>query len=420
MEIGFRLRRLGHLLRRLKGSIAIRGWRGTLRRALREREADDVADSTTDVTVLAPAAGHSPRRMLVIETMTPDPSRDSGSVRLCQIFALLNEDGWQIDFLADDADTLPADAARLGRLGVRVINEPPLAWLAREGAGLNAVMLCRLAVADQYLGIVRRYASSARVIFDTVDLHFIREQRAADLSRHGPQIRQALQSRKRELAMVNACDITLVVSAEERAILAREAPGARVEIVSNIHEIHGRSQGFVGRRGMLFVGGFGHPPNEDAVRWFVAEVLPRVRAEAPDMLLHVVGDIDTTARRRIEGEGVVVHGRVASLSSLHAEAVVSVAPLRFGAGVKGKVNQAMSFGLPVVLTTLAAEGMFLRDGVDAMVADAPQAFADAILLLSRDEAAWTAMSDASIESVRRHFSVDNARGALRHALGVDT
>ncbi|UPG91124.1 glycosyltransferase family 4 protein [Luteibacter aegosomaticola] len=358
------------------------------------------------------------RRILVIETMTPDPSRDSGSVRLSQIFALLHADGWQIDFLADDGDASVADAVRLGALGVRIVREPALRWLSREGATLDAVMLCRLPVADQYIDVVRRFAPRARTVFDTVDLHFIRERRAADLTGNPTLMRQANRSRERELAMVARCDITLVVSEEERDVLAREAPAANVEVLSNIHDAHGRRHGFGGRHGMLFVGGFGHPPNEDAVRWFVTEVLPRVRGHLPHMQLHVVGDIDPSARRAIESDAVIVHGRVADLAPLHEQALVSIAPLRFGAGVKGKVNQAMSHGLPVVLTTIAAEGMHLRDGIDALVADTPEAFAAAIIRLSSNEAIWSAMSDASVENVRRHFSVENARHALRHALGA--
>ncbi|MGF6493616.1 glycosyltransferase involved in cell wall biosynthesis [Luteibacter sp. 621] len=416
MELGWKLRRLVRLAQRAKGSIAIRGWGGTLRRALRPRAEGN--DAPAEVTVRAPAAGHAPRRILVIETMTPDPSRDSGSVRLSQIFTLLNSDGWQVDFLADDADASSADAARLGTLGVRVIREPALRWLAREGAALDAVMLCRLPVADQYIDVVRRFAPQARAVFDTVDLHFIREQRAAELTGNPALMRQARRSRDRELAMVARCDITLVVSDEERDVLAREAPESKVALLSNIHDAHGRRRGFVGRHGMLFVGGFGHPPNEDAVRWFIADVLPRVRSAVPHMRLHVVGDIDAIARRAIESDAVLVHGRVADLAPLHEQTLVSIAPLRFGAGVKGKVNQAMSHGLPVVLTTIAAEGMHLRDGVDALVADTPEAFAAAIVRLSSDERIWTAMSDASVENVRRHFSVDNARHALRHALGT--
>jgi O-antigen biosynthesis protein len=416
MTLGWKLRRLVRLIQRVRGSIAIRGWSATLRRALQSR--GDAPTPATDVNVREPSARHPRRRILVVETMTPDPSRDSGSVRLSHMFALLNADGWEVDFVADDADASAADAARLGALGVRIVREAPLQWLGREGAALDAVMLCRLPIAHQYIDIVRRLAPRARVLFDTVDLHFIREQRAASVTGAPALMRQARRSMARELAMVERCDVTLVVSEDEREVLRREAPGASVEVVSNIHEAHGRVNGFEQRSGMLFVGGFGHPPNEDAVRWFVSDVLPLVRARSPGMQLHLAGDIDVAARRYLESEGVVVHGRVPDLGPLHEQMLVSVAPLRFGAGVKGKVNQAMSYGLPVVLTTIAAEGMHLKNGVDALVVDTPDAMASAIVALTSKPDAWGRLSDAGLENIRRYFSTETALSSLRRALGT--
>lgn len=418
MDIGWKLRRISHLLRRLKGSIAIRGWRGTLRRAMRDRGAESAIthDDVEPGVLRVPADGVKHRRILVVETMTPDPTRDSGSMRLCQIFELLNADGWYIDFIADDDDATARDVTRLAALGVQVHRGGPASWMREHGAMLDAVMLCRLPVADQYLALARRLAPRARIVFDTVDLHYIREERAATLTLNPSLARQAARSRRRELAMVERADVTLVVSAEERDILASEAPHSRVELVSNIHDVAGRSEPFASRGGLLFVGGFGHPPNEDAVRWFATHVLPKVRERDPSIVFHVVGDIDDATRRAIECDGMVVHGRVEDLSTLLAGTRISVAPLRFGAGVKGKVNQAMSHGLPVVLTTLAAEGMYLRDGADALIQDDAKAMAGAIDRAYHDEALWLRLSDAGLENVRRHFSIEAAREALRRAL----
>lgn len=394
----------------------MRGWKGTLKRALRARAPEEVI--VEPVAVRAPAPGFPPRRILVIDTMTPDPTRDSGSVRLCHILSLLNTDGWSIDFLADYSDASAADVARLAKLGVILQREHPLRWLQREGAALDAVMLCRLPIADQYVGAVRRHAPRARLLFDTVDLHFIREQRAAELTGAPGLARHARRSRRRELAMIGNCDVTLVVSESERDILAAEVPGARVEVVSNIHEAHGRARGFEGRSGLLFVGGVGHPPNEDAVRWFADQVLPILREHDPELVFHVVGDIDASTRRAIERPGVIAHGRVANLTPLLEQSLLSVAPLRFGAGVKGKVNQAMSHGLPVVLTTIAAEGMYLTHEVNAMIADDPAGLAEVILNVRADPALWTRLSDNGLDNIRRHFSVEHARATLRSALGT--
>lgn len=396
----------------------MRGWGGTFRRAMRDRGVHDATgvEDHSPVAVRAPAAGKPSRRILVVETMTPDPTRDSGSMRLCQIFALLNEDGWIVDFIADDDDARPRDIARLAALGVHVHRGVPARWIREHGHTLDAVMLCRLPVADQYMALVRHLAPRARVIFDTVDLHYVREQRAAALISNAALARQSHRSRERELAMVERADVTLVVSSEERDILAAEAPRSRVDLVSNIHNVAGRSRSFGERSGLLFVGGFGHPPNEDAVRWFATSVLPQVRQRDPSIVFHVVGDIDDSTRRSLERDGMVMHGRVEDLGPLLASRRLSVAPLRFGAGVKGKVNQAMSHGLPVVVTTLAAEGMHLRDGVDALIADDAAGMADAIGRVYHDESLWISLSDAGLDNVRRHFSTERARDALRRAL----
>lgn len=414
MEIRWRLRRAILMLRRIAGSVALRGWKGTLRHARRHQGAPEAA--VEPVSLREPATGFASRRILVVDSLPPDPARDSGSMRLVQMLRLLNASGWRIDFIADDGRISAADEARLADLGTRVVREHPLRWLAKEGHALDAIMLCRLPVADQYLEPVRRHAPASRVVFDTVDLHFVREGRAAEITGNAALRRQAERSRRRELAMVRACDVTLVVSDDERQVLARELPGATVEVVSNIHGVHGRGRGIEGRSGLLFVGGFGHPPNGDAVRWFVADVLPLLLRQDAAIVLHVAGDIDDEARMAIASDHVIVHGRVPDLTPLLDGVLVSVAPLRFGAGVKGKVNQAMSHGLPVVLTSIAAEGMHLSDGIDALVADTPEAFADAILCLHRDAALWERLSDAGLENIRRHFSIERAGEALKRAL----
>lgn len=418
MDIGWKIRRARQLAERVVGSLALRGWSGTLRRLLdrgspthgRGVSAGAPSPSATPV----PQAGA--KRILVIDQKSPDPSRDAGSVRLYEIFRLLTESGWFVDFFSDDNDVSAKEIARLATYGIRAHPNDPYKWLAREGNVLDAVMLCRLPVAASYLSTVRRFAPQSKVIFDTVDLHYVRQQRAAQVTGNRRLAKQARRSQRQELAMVKNCNTTFVVSAEEKDLLAREVPHAHIECVSMIHEISGRRPGFESRDGLLFVGGFGHPPNEDGVSWFVREVLPRVRSIDRDITLHVVGDMHEAARRSLQIEGVVVHGRVDDLLPLYSRARVSVAPIRFGAGVKGKVTQAMSHGLPVVLTSVAAEGMHLEHEASAMLADEPDAMANAIRRAYHDPVLWQKLSDAGLENVRRHFSPDQARAALMRGL----
>lgn len=360
------------------------------------------------------------KHILIVDALTPDPTRDSGSLRLVNIMRLLRELGWQVTFMADNRRSSPSEIARLGSMGVRVLCKPwaPAlpTWLGREGRTLDAVMLCRHYVVAPHLPLIRKLAPKAKVLFDTVDLHFLREQRAAAHDENPALARQAEASRQAELALIRACDVTFVVSPIEQKLIAAEVPEARVELLSNVHELFGREQAFDERRGLIFVGGFAHPPNIDAVNWLTSEIFPRVRAHRPDIELHLIGDIPDSERSRLAGHGVHVHGRVEDLSPWMDGSRIALAPLRYGAGVKGKVNMAMSHGLPVVATSIAAEGMSLTDGDNVLLADDGEQFAAAILRLYDDPGLWLRLSEAGLDNIRKHFSFDKARETLRQAL----
>ncbi len=289
-------------------------------------------------------------------------------------------------------------------------------WLHEHGRELHAVILCRHTVAGQYASLVRKHAPKARLLFDTVDLHFLREQRAAELSGSATMARQAKLSRKSEVALIEQCDATFVVSPHEQALLAAELPDAKVELLSNIHEIHGCRRPFAKRRDLVFIGGFGHPPNADAIRWIASAILPALRARLPDICVHVLGDIPDSARSELATPGLELHGRVPDLAPWLEGALASLAPLRFGAGVKGKINMAMSYGVPVIATTMAVEGMQLRDGTDVLVAQDAEAFAEAAVHLSGDERLWDMLSKHGLDNVSDHFSAEAASATLHRAL----
>ena len=361
------------------------------------------------------------RHMLIVDALTPDPSRDSGSLRLVNIMRLLREQGWRISFMADNRRATEHQIELLGRLGVHVLCKPWApslsTWLAREGAGLDAVMLCRHYVAQPHLPLVRKLAPTAKILFDTVDLHFLREQRAAVHSSNAALTRQAEASRQRELSLIRACDASFVVSPVELRLLTDEVAEARVELLSNVHEVFGRTKDFSERSGLVFVGGFGHPPNVDAVRWLVEDIHPRILEQRPDIVLHLIGDMPDDARLQFAGTGIKVHGRVDDLAPWMEGCRVALAPLRYGAGVKGKVNMAMSHGLPVVATSIAAEGMNLVDGQSVLLGDDAATIAAAVLRLYDDEALWLRLSEGGLDNVRQHFSFDAARAVLRRVLG---
>jgi O-antigen biosynthesis protein len=359
-------------------------------------------------------------RVLVVDAMTPEPSRDSGSLRLCAILRLLDEQGWSTAFLPDDGRASPAEIDALGALGCEVLSKPWVAdlprWLREHGSELHAVILCRHTVAGQYAGLVRRHAPQAKLIFDTVDLHFLRERRAAELGGSAVMARQAEAARRSELALIEQADVSLVVSPHEQSLLARLLPQARVELLSNIHKVHGCRQPYAGRGDLVFIGGYGHPPNSDAVRWIAGEILPKLREALPDIRVHVLGDMPDTVRHELATPGLEFHGRVAELAPWLDRCLATLAPLRFGAGVKGKINMSMSHGVPVIATTIAVEGMQLADGVNVLVADDAAAFVEAVRRLQRDETLWQKLSVRGLDNVQQHFSAAAAAAALHRVL----
>ena len=377
------------------------------------------------------AKGH----VLIVDACTPMPDHDSGSLRMVNLMRVLRQLSYAVSFLPDNRMHDGRYTQALQALGVEALYHPyvsnPIAWLRARGDALDAIVLSRHYVAANYIGLARLYAPRARLIFDTVDLHYLREQRAAELEGSAELARQATRSRTQELKLMRECDVTLVVSDVEKTLLAREVPGVRVEILSNVHEVYGCRRDFAQRKDLVFVGGFQHPPNVDAVIWFVRDVFPHVRTVLPDIVFHVIGSLappeilelvhEGAAVNGAAVNGVVVHGFVENLEPFMDGCRVSVAPLRYGAGVKGKVNMAMSYGLPVVATSAAVEGMHVRSGPgvsepDVLVADTPAEFAAAIARVYHDATLWKKLSGNGLANVRTHFSFEAARLGLQAIL----
>ena len=384
-----------------------------------ERWREALATHPAPGTDIALAREHrAKKRVLIIDATTPQPDHDSGSLRLVNCMRVMKSEGHAVAFFADNRAWIEKYTADLQQLGVEVLWHPfladPVRWFRENGSRFDLVFISRHYVASSYLGLVRLHAPQARLVFDTVDLHYLREQREAELTGRADLMHAADVTRTRELALIRSSDITLVVSPVERELLAREAPGARVEILSNVHEVFGRRRDYAQREGLVFMGGFAHPPNTDAVTWFVREVFPRVRDALPDIVFHILGSKPGEAVLALAREpGVVVEGFVEDIAPFMDGCRVAVAPLRYGAGVKGKVNMSMSYGQPVVATPIAIEGMHAQAGRDVLVAEDADGFARDVVRAYTDAALWTTLSDNGIENVRRHFSFEAAREAVR-------
>jgi GT2 family glycosyltransferase/glycosyltransferase involved in cell wall biosynthesis len=363
------------------------------------------------------------RRVLVIDACMLTPDQDSGSVRMQAMLELMIELRCKVSFVADNLEHREPYVSDLQRRGVEVLFHPYVAsvtdLLAERGAEFDVIVVSRHYIAAPHIEAIRTFAPQARFVFDTVDLHFLREERLAELTDSAMGKATARARRDAELALIRKADATLVVSPVEKELLAGLAPDARVDVLTNIHEYCGDGKPFAERHGIVFIGGFQHPPNTDAVLWYAKEILPLVRKRLPGVVTTIVGSKVPETIRALAADDLAVVGWVPDVAPYFEGCRVSIAPLRYGAGVKGKVNLAMSHGLPVVATAPSVEGMFLAPGEDVLVADDAAAFADAIVRLYDDEALWRKLAAGGRANIERHFSRAVAKRALARLLELD-
>jgi GT2 family glycosyltransferase/glycosyltransferase involved in cell wall biosynthesis len=361
------------------------------------------------------------RRVLVVDARVLCPDQDSGSLRMLNLLRIFQELEFKVTFVPLNSQRLPPYTEEMQQLGIECIYDPFMggfeAFLTARRNDFDLILLSRAEVAERALPACLDLCPNVPRIFDTVDLHFLRGRREAEVANRPDKLKAAEEMRLMELGVASQCDAVLVVSPFEKEMLEAELPGAKIAIVSNIHSVAQEVAPFKGRRDFVFIGGFEHPPNVDAMLWFCSEIMPVILRVLPDAKLHIIGSKMPDTVRALASEHVLAHGYVENVEPFFESCLLSIAPLRFGAGVKGKINQSMSFGVPVVSTRVGAEGMHLTDGEDILVAEGAAQFADKVVQLHQNPELWAWLSKNSLKNVEKHFSKETARRNLEELLG---
>jgi GT2 family glycosyltransferase/glycosyltransferase involved in cell wall biosynthesis len=360
------------------------------------------------------------RRALFIDDLVPTPDQDAGSLAAWQHIRALMRLGYKVTLLPSaNLQHAGVHTERLQRMGVEVLHAPHVAsveqHLRERRTPLDLVYLHRFGNASQYTGLVRRLHPAARVLYNVADLHHLRLQREAALKDDAALAAAAGRLRAQELAAVAAADVTVVHSAAEQVLLAEAVPHARVSVVPWPYPVTSAASADLGS-GVLFVGGYRHSPNLDAALWLLREVMPLVWRELPRLVCTLVGSHMPDELRALGSLRVEVPGQVPDLAPLYRQRRVAVAPLRFGAGIKGKVLEAFAAGRPCVMTGIAAEGLALPDPVAALVHDDAEGLARAIVALHHDDGRCALAADAGRQLIATTYSEAAVDAALTHAL----
>lgn len=340
--------------------------------------------------------------ILVFDERIPSPDRDAGSARMLMVLKTLAQ--WShVVFVPFNRPQGIEYEQVLWKEGIETAD----AWdyrLLLKTRNVRAAIVSRPAVAAAMIPRIGRVNKNVAIVFDMVDAHFIRLRRESQVS-HDERLGQAAERyRKLETRLARASDLIWCNSSEDKRVMQVEAPGKRIEVIPTIHELHDRGKQFAERRDLLFVGNLAHTPNPDAVHFFMRDIFPLVANSLREARLFIVGDNASPEILAYASEHVSVTGYLPNLEPLLQSSRVFIAPIRFGAGVKGKIGEAMSYALPVVTTSIGAEGFGLINESNAMIADTPEDFADAVVRVYSDEQLWETLARNSRQHVADNFT----------------
>jgi len=354
--------------------------------------------------------------VLVVDHYVPQPDRDAGSRATMQVIELLVTHGFNVKFWPANLYYDPLYAPILQTLGVEVIHGGEHLgkfdrWMQENGTYIKAVILNRPHISVECLDAVRAHCNG-RLIYYGHDIHHLRMQQQLRML-PDPRLQEEMERvRQQEFRMWAAADVVLYPSDEETAFVAAwlQEHGACAHAMTV--PLYGYSEvtadpgeTLSSRHDILFVAGFAHPPNVDAARWLVHEILPLVRQRHPAVQLHLVGSNPAPEVQALACDHVHVSGYVSDevLAAYYARCRVATAPLRFGGGMKGKVLESMRHGLPMVTTPVGVQGLaaaeFLPHSED------PAVLAEEISSLLVDDGRWQAVSKASIAFIANNYSV---------------
>ena len=371
------------------------------------------------------------RRAMVVAHRIPTPDRTSESVRLMFLLKGIAGEGWDITLvsaaerskyawvLADVEQELPRYERPLAGLGVKIVYglKNAIRHLHREGGTYSLAILSSCHVMYRYAPFVRAYMPGARLIYDVVDLYWLRVAREATVKANDRALQhKAERYRRMDGVSFEIADGIVAITEEERDRILDACPTAEVAVLPNIHQPSSVPPGQRGRAGLVFIGHYLHTPNHDAVQYFCREILPLIHARLPGVDFHILGSSMPDSITALKSERVHPVGYVSDPGPYFNAARVFVAPLRYGAGMKGKIGLSLSLGLPVVTTPIGAEGMGLRDGEEVLIAEDAPAFADAVWRLHTDDALWDRLSRAGLLYIRQRVSPEAVAPTVRRLL----
>ena len=372
-----------------------------------------------------------PLSILVIHEMLPHPDRHGADVQWMQMLRELRAQGHKVVHVARSGVNRERYAAGVEALGIPVYCPDaermrflgfdfPVEWTFERLLQENQFDLAILfhwfwngiSIPEHYMQEIRRHSPKTFVAVLTDDQQGVREKQMAGLTRQWSDYERSHDFTSREFQVYRRADVVLTISEDDRNAFLCVAPELLTGRMPMIASLGPEGGTFSERSGFLFLANFDNPANRDASDWMLAEIWPRIRAQLPAAELALVGN-NLPADLGVTEKGVLRVGYVADLDPIFAKCRVALSPVRFGTGIKTKNLSALAHAVPLVTTTVGADGMALRHGETALIVDTPQEFADAAARVYRDQVLWSRLARQGREHILEDFSQGRMQEAVR-------
>ena len=357
------------------------------------------------------------QRVLVINYATPMANKDAGGYALIQEIKLMVSLGFKVTFVPENLAHFGKYTKDLQRLGVEIIYTPFYISLQEvldlRLSEMDAVYITHFNVAQNYIDRIKR--AGKKIIFNNVDLHFLREMRAAlNGGRDDKALKKAVETQSQELDVCRKADAILTYNITEHAVITSHILEAdKLHLTPWVLEEKQQGPSFSKRNGISFLGGYNHKPNIEAVEYLVKDIMPILAKKRPDIVLFLYGSNMPEAFKEYEADNIKIIGFAEHLDDVYHSHRVFVAPLLSGAGIKGKVLESMAYGLPTVLSEVAAEGTGLTHGISTMIAQKPEEWVEAIVKLYDDEKLWNRFAENELALVKEKYSFEHGKKTFK-------
>ncbi|MEA1051638.1 glycosyltransferase [Lamprobacter modestohalophilus] len=358
------------------------------------------------------------RWVLVIDHYVPEPDRDAGSRAMYQLMQVLVRQQRLVKFWPENLRYDPCYTPHLEQQGIEVIDGREWVgkfdhWAEQHGPYIGTVIASRPHVISRTISSIRQHIRGPLLYYGH-DLHYLRMQRQLDLEFNEALHHKRLASEETEKGIWEQVDVVVYYSDDETKIVNDHLRAKNLSPVGITQPLNAFDHfpeepwaNVAERSGIIFVAGFAHPPNAVGAAWFVREVLPLVQRSYPQTKVTLIGSNPKPEVLALASGAVTVTGYVSdeALAEFYRVSRVAIAPMLFGAGVKGKVVESMRYGLPCVTTPVGAESF---DGSKHFlaVASEPSEFARHVVQLLGDDQLWLERAKAAQAYCRERFSFD--------------